>query len=524
MSSKRLELTWIGKDEVIRPEPRILLERADLSNTANDAGTENLLIHGDNLLALKSLEQDFAGKIKCIYIDPPYNTGSAFEHYDDNLEHSTWLNLMRPRLEIMRNLLSNDGSIWISIDSYESHYLKVLCDEIFGRRNFIDEIAWQRAYAPINLKKTLSKSHDYILVYAKNNDQKFELNKLPRTEKQNKDYVNIDNDPRGAWKAGNPSVGPAVPKNIYEVTLPSGRKVLPPQGRSWLYSEARLAELIADNRIYFGKDGGSVWAPKMFLSEVRDGVVAQTLWTYQEVGHNQDAKREIKELFPTDVFATPKPERLIERVLTLATNPGDIVLDSFLGSGTTAAVAHKMGRRWIGVELGEHAFTHCKVRMDAVINGEQGGISKAVGWNGGGGYKFLELAPSIINISKHGMQIISDKYDATMLAMAMAKHEGYTYAPSSEHFFKQGRGTEKSFIFTTTAAITPEYLDGIAAELGSDETLLICCTNFDPDTKRRHRNITIQRIPQILLGRCEYGKTDYNLNVIERITEEVEDA
>ena len=439
---QKLELTWVGKyDERKALEPRIMIEdpqysfgeveRGVMSNGKEWRG--NMLIHGDNLLALKALEQDYAGQVKCIYIDPPYNTGNAFEHYDDGVEHSIWLSLMRERLELLHKLLSNDGSIWISIDADESHYLKVLCDEILGRRNFIDEVIWQRSYAPINLKKTLSRSHDAILVYAKDKSDKFELNKIPRRDKQREMYKNPDNDPRGDWKSDNLSVGPAVEKNIYPITSPSGRICYPPEGYSWRLSEDRLKEFISDNRIWFGQDGSNVPSLKRFISEVKDGVTPMTLWTYQEVGHNQDAKKEIKAFGFDSIFDTPKPERLIERVLTLGSNPGDLVLDSFLGSGTTAAVAHKMGRRWIGVELGEHAKTHCYPRLKMVATGEdQGGISKAVGWKGGGGFRYYELAPSLLKEDKFGNLVINKEYNADMLAAAMAKQEGFSYSPNEE--------------------------------------------------------------------------------------------
>lgn len=523
MTSKltRLELTWPGKEDRFNPEPRILLEDKEKSFSyeptekgAVEPTYDNMLIHGDNLLALKALEQDYTGKIKCIYIDPPYNTGNAFEHYDDGLEHSIWLSLMRDRLEILKRLLSNDGgSIWISIDADESHYLKVLCDEIFGRQCFVDEVIWQRAYAPINLKKTLSRSHDTILVYCKN-PIGFELNKLPRSDEQNKDYKNPDNDPRGPWKVGNPSVGPAVEKNIYEIISPTGRVQLPPKGRSWLYSKERFAEMLADNRIWWGKDGNNIWAPKMFLSEVRNGVVAQTLWTYQEVGHNQDAKKEIKALFPEEKtpFDTPKPERLIHRVITLATNPGDIVLDSFLGSGTTAAVAHKMGRRWIGVEMGDHVYTHCIPRLQKVIKGEDaGGVTKATGWTCGGGFKFYELASSLIIKDKYGQQIISDKYNADMLAEAMCKVLGYHYKPDTEKYWKQGYSSEKSFIYTTTMAMQETSLEKIASEIG-DNNLLICCSAFIGNSSA-YPNITVKKIPSAILKKCEWGREGYPLNL-----------
>ena len=252
---QKLELTWVGKGEEPKLEPRILLENPEYSY--GDPNSPNMLIHGDNLLALKALEQEYAGKVKCIYIDPPYNTGNAFEHYDDGIEHSMWLNLMYPRLTMLRNLLSQDGSIWISIDADESHYIKIVCDEVFGRINFIDEVIWQRSYAPINLKKTLSRSHDSILVFAKDSNG-YELNKLKRRDKQREMYKNWDNDPRGDWKSDNLSVGPPIEKNIYPITTPSGRICYPPEGYSWRLSETRLKEFIADNRIWFGKGGGNV--------------------------------------------------------------------------------------------------------------------------------------------------------------------------------------------------------------------------------------------------------------------------
>jgi adenine-specific DNA-methyltransferase len=522
---QKLELTWIGKGEEPKLEPRILIENPEYSY--GDPDSENMLIHGDNLLALKALEQDYAGKVKCIYIDPPYNTGNAFEHYDDGVEHSLWLSLMKPRLDILRSLLSKDGSIWISIDADESHYLKVLCDMVFGRQNFIDEVIWQRSYAPINLKKTLSRSHDTILVYAKNSIG-FELNKLPRSVEANSAYKNPDNDPRGPWQSDNFSVGPAIEAKIYEITTPIGRKVLPPKGRCWLLTKERYQEFLDDNRIWFGSKGDGVPRIKRFLSEVKDGITAQTLWTYQEVGHNQDAKKEAKVFNDENVFATPKPEKLMERVIMLASNEGDIVLDSFLGSGTTAAVAHKMGRRWIGVELGEHAKTHCVPRLKQVVDGEQGGISKAVNWQGGGGFKFYTLAPSLLKQDKFGNWVISQEYNADMLAAAMAKQEGFKYQPHESSYWKQGQSSEQDFIFTTTQFLTVEAVDSIKDEMLPGETLMICCKSFQKECKGKYANITIKKIPQMLLGRCEYGKEDYSLNIInlpiERENEEAEVA
>ena len=511
--ANKLELTWVGKDKQIKIEPRLLIENAALSNTAKDKNTENMLIHGDNLLALKALEQKFAGQVKCIYIDPPYNTGAAFEHYDDNLEHSIWLGLMRERLVILKNLLKEDGSIWISIDDDEGHYLKVLCDEIFGRNNFVNTVVWEKKYSPQNDAKWLSDSHDFILTYAKNKEI-WHPNLLPRTEDMDARYKNYDNDPRGVWKTSDLSVKRATEKDIYPITTPSGKVVMPPLGRSWGVSKETFATLLKDNRIWFGKNGDAVPQLKRFLTDVKQGVTAMTIWKYTEVGHNQDAKKEIKKLFEDSPFDTPKPERLIERIMILATDEGDLVLDSFLGSGTTAAVAHKMGRRYIGVELGDHAYTHCKVRLDKVIEGEQGGISKEVDWQGGGGYRFYELAPTLINKDDLDEEIINTDYNADMLAAAVALHEGFKYEPDGQVFWKQSKGTENSYLFVTTKHITRAYLMSIAATMGDNEHLVIACKTFDKNVIGAYKNIMVKKIPEMLLNRCEFGKVDYNLNII----------
>lgn len=325
----KLELTWLGKEMEIKIEPRILIEDKEISNCTNDPNTENMIVHGDNLLALKALESKYAGQIKCIYIDPPYNTGSAFEHYDDNLEHSTWLSLIKPRLEILRNLLSDVGSIWISIDDDEGHYLKVLCDEIFGRNNYINTVIWEKKYSPQNDAKWLSDNHDFILVYAKNKEV-WRPNLLPRSEEMDSRYKNPDNDPRGVWKTSDLSVRRKTEKDIYEIKTPSGRIVLPPSGRSWGVSKENFQILLTENRVWFGKNGDSVPQLKRFLTDVKQGMTSMTIWKYKEVGHTQDAMKESKAINSESVFGTPKPERLIERVLTLGSNEGDLVLDSFL--------------------------------------------------------------------------------------------------------------------------------------------------------------------------------------------------
>ncbi len=531
---QKLELTWIGKDDPREAiEPRILIENPDYSYGTVETDTlpngkpwnGNMLIHGDNLLALKALEENYTNAVKCIYIDPPYNTGSAFEHYDDNLEHSIWLSLIRERLIILYNLLSPDGSMWISLDDTEQAYCKVLCDEIFGRNNFVANVIWEKKYSPSNDAKWLSDSHDFILVYAKNKET-WRPNLLPRSKDMDSRYKNPDNDPRGKWKAGDCSVKTYSASADYPITTPSGRIVNPPVGYCWRFSKEKFAELVADNRIWFGKDGNNVPAVKRFLSEVKDGMTAMTIWKYQEVGHNQEAKKEIKAFGFESVFDTPKPERLIERVLTLGSNPGDLVLDSFLGSGTTAAVAQKMGRRYIGVELGQHAYTHCYPRLKMVTDGtDQGGISKAKNWKGGNGFKFYELAPSLLKEDKFGNLVINKEYNADMLAAAMAKQEGFTYAPSAEVYWKQGYSSESDFIYTTTQFMTVEGLASIAEQMAEGETLLVCCTAFQSECKHAFENITIKKIPQMLLGRCEFAHDDYSLNIIDmpRVDEEEEE-
>ncbi len=524
--ANKLELTWYGKDETIRVEPRLLIENTELSNTAADPDTQNMLIHGDNLLALKALESKFAGQVKCIYIDPPYNTGSAFEHYDDNLEHSQWLNLMRPRLEILRSLLSDSGSIWISIDDDEGHYLKVLCDEVFGRSNFVSTVIWEKKYAPQGNAQWFTDSHDFLLVYAKNKVG-WTPNLLPRSESMNAKYKNPDNDPKGLWRPDNATISlsggqrgaqyarTGYCENIYELKAPNGKTYLPPQGRCWYYPEERMMQAIEEGKIFFGKDGQGAPQLKRYLSEVKQGATAMTIWKRDEVGDNQEAKREVRIFNPESVFATPKPERLVERVLTLGSAPGDLVLDSFLGSGTTAAVAQKMGRRWIGVEMGNHAYTHCKVRMDKVIAGKDpGGITKAQNWQGGGGYRFYEVAPTLINKDPFDEYVINEDYDANMLAAAVALHEGFHYQPDGDLFWKQSVGNENSYLFVTTRHLNSPYLDSIKDTMEEDEYLIIACRSFDSGLDKAYDNITVKKIPQMLLERCEFGKTDYNLNIV----------
>ena len=521
MKKQKLELTWIGKHKRPKLEARILLEDSEKSYHAKvrseSAAFDNRLIFGDNLLALKALEQEFTGKVKCVFIDPPYNTGSAFTHYDDGLEHSIWLGLMRDRLEIIKRLLADDGSLWITIDDNEAHYLKVLCDEVFGRANFVANAIWQKKYAPQNDAKWLSDSHDHILIYAKNKTL-WRPNLLSRTEEANSLYKNPDKDPRGVWMSDNMSVKTYSETNDYPITTPSGRIVNPPASRCWAYSQEKLQQLISDNRIWFGSKGEGVPRIKRFLIEVKSGIVAKTMWLRDEVGDNQDAKKEVKQFNAKDVFDTPKPEKLVQRIIHLATNPGDLVLDSFAGSGTTGAVAHKMGRRWIMVELGEHCHTHIIPRLQKVIDGEdQGGISKAVNWQGGGGFRYFRLAPTLIVNDKWGNQIINPDYNPEMLAEALAKLEGFTYMPSENLWWQHGYSSENDFIYVTTQSLSVEQLQVLSDEVGAGRSLLICCSAWRGITAdqaaERFPNLSLKKIPKMILKRCEWGHDDYSFNV-----------
>ncbi len=533
MNKQKLELTWIGKEKRPKLEPRILLEDPARSYHAkqrfSDADIfDNRLIFGDNLLALKALEQEFAGKVKCVFIDPPYNTGSAFTHYDDGVEHSIWLGLMRDRLEIIKRLLSDDGSLWITIDDNEAHYLKVMCDEIFGRSNFVSNLIWQKKMAPQGHAQWFSDNHDHILVYTINK-LNWSPNLLGRTEEQNSRYDRND-DERGLYTPDNFTISltggargaqyarTGVSENIYEITLPSGRKVLPPKGRCWAAKPSRYLELLADNLIVFGKGGDGVPMIKRFLKDVKQGTVPLSVLLHSEVGGNTEAKKEVREFNDSDIFSTPKPERLLERILHLATSPGDLVLDSFAGSGTTGAVAHKMGRRWIMVELGEHCHTHIIPRLQKVIDGQDpGGVTEATGWQGGGGFRYYSLAPSLIVNDRWGNPIINPEYNPAQLAEALCKLEAFSYAPSETQWWQHGHSSERDFIYVTTQNLSAEQLQALADEIGSDQSLLICCAAFHGITaaqaNERWPNLTLKKIPKMVLSRCEWGHDDYSLNV-----------
>jgi len=529
----KLELTWIGKENRPKLEPRILIGDAGRSYHAASRVSENdlfdnRLIFGDNLLALRALEQEFTGRIKCIFIDPPYNTGSAFAEYDDGVEHSLWLSLMRDRLELLRRLMTPDGSLWTSLDDSEAHYFKVLCDEVFGRECFIADICWKKRDGAPNDRK-IGTTYDHILVYgrqrtgtSKKTDAEESFNLMERTEKADSQYQSYEEpfgcDPRGPFRkvdsTGNAKGGRYVESLFYPVTNPfTGQQVFPRKGRCWVYHKDEMERMIADRRFFWGKDGKATTPMrKLFKSEAKPGMTAPTIW--DDVGLNQHAARELELIFGEKAFfETPKPEGLLKRVVQIASNPGDIVLDSFAGSGTTGAVAHKMGRRWIMVELGEHCHTHIIPRLKKVIDGEdKGGITDAVGWKGGGGFRYYRLGASLIVEDEWGNPVINPEFNAAMLAEAMCKIEGFTFEPNTDIYWQHGRSTEADFIYVTTQTLTRQMLTKLSDEVGPNRSLLICCSAFRCDVDG-FENLTVKKIPKAVLKKCEWGHDDYSLEI-----------
>lgn len=478
MSQKqRLELTWVGKYDQPNLEPRILIE--DPSKSYGDKRTENMLIYGDNLLALKALEQDFTGKIKCIFIDPPYNTGSAFELYDDSVEHSIWLSLMKPRLEILRNLLSDDGSLYVSIDFNETHYLKVLLDEIFGRGCFQREIIWRMGWLS-GFKtgaKNYIRNHDTVLFYTKEPNSYYFNKEKAYTRRE--DYVER-------------------------------------------YNSAQIKEILTElEKLNVSKDDAQNFVDFISTIGLPERYPMEDTWNcgqydkLNSINVVSFSGEKVSKMLGVAELKGQKSEALIKRIIDISTEPGDFVLDSFLGTGTTAAVAHKMHRKWIGIELRDHANTHCRPRLVKVVEGaDNAGITKAVNWKGGGGFKYYELAPSLLRKDSFENWVIDERYKPDMLAAAMAKHEGFKYCPNQTIYWKQGQSTERDFIYTTTNFVTVEMLDKIYNEMKHPESLLICCRSFSKACDGRHPNITVKKIPNMLLGRCEFGKNDYSLNIV----------
>lgn len=546
--ANKLELTWYGKDEPIKVEPRLLIENSELSNTALAPDTENMLIHGDNLLALKALEKKFAGQVKCVYIDPPFNTGQAFENYDDNMEMSIWLSLMRSRLQILHTLLKDEGTLFVHIDDGNLPYITILLDEIFGRQNRLYLITFKQGSATGHkaINPGCVTITNFVLIYAKSKSHwspnRVFTNRGERDKRYGNYITNIE-DPYTDWRII--TLTEAFAQSI-NVSIKEARKIIkehPEQMDDFVLNNCNSTiQLVnpdynsvgADTRQFIDKSREN---PQKFYKQVRDGYSDIILLGGKRIIFYKDKLKRIDGEYVAgdpltslwdDVLSNnlhneggvnfpkgKKPEALIKRCLELSTQEGDWVLDSFLGSGTTAAVAHKMNRRWIGVEMGEQAYTHCKPRLDDTIsNRDKSGITKAVNWQGGGGYHFYELAPTLINEDAFGEAIINPDYDADMLAAAVALHEGFTYQPSADFFWKQAAGNENSYLFTTTRHLTADYLDAIKSSMEDGEYLVIACRSFDKGLDKVYGNITIKKIPQMLLDRCEFGRADYNLNIV----------
>jgi adenine-specific DNA-methyltransferase len=523
MSKQKLELTWVGKDARPKLEPRILLADPKKSYHAKHRVSEfdifdNRLIFGDNLLALKALEQEFTGKVKCVFIDPPYNTGSAFTHYDDGIEHSIWLGLMRDRLEIIRRLMADDGSLWITIDDNEAHYLKVLCDEVFGRANFVANCLWQKVYSERMDAKGFSVSHDHLLVYRKTD--RFIPKQLPKDQNSSQfgffDAVaNKYYRRRSLRKEGSESLRQDRPSMWYAIPAPDGTDIWPvkPDGTEgrWRWKKDNVS-INSDQLEFVKKDSGWEIYVKQYIEESPSRPPA-TFWPTEEVGHNHEAKLEVRTFNGEDVFDTPKPERLLKRVFEIATNPGDLTLDSFAGSGTTGAVAQKMARRWIMIELGEHCHTHIIPRLKKVIDGEdKGGVTEVANWHGGGGFRYFSLAPSLLEKDRWGNWVVNKEYNAEMLAAAICKLEGFTYAPSDTRYWQHGHSTEADFIYVTTQTLNADQLQALSDDVGDEKSLLVCCSAFKGDANR-YLNLTLKKIPKMVLTKCEWGHDDYSLNV-----------
>lgn len=524
MSKTKLELTWIGKDKRPRLEPRILLEDPSKSYHAQNKVSENdifnnKLIFGDNLLALKALEREYAGKVKCIFIDPPYNTGSAFSHYDDGLEHSIWLGLMRDRLEILYNLLADDGSIWVTLDDNEAHYFKVMSDEIFGRGNFLADVIWEKADSPRSDAKYFSSRHDHLMVWAKKIDL-VQINRL-KSEEAPSHYNKTDENGKLYYLKPLRAMGAdghrhKRPSMYFPITAPDGSLVYPknPDGSDsrWQWSEKKVLQ--ESHRIDFIQTKNNWSVNFRVYFENTGGRPPETIWTHSEVGSNRTSKKEIKDLFGSEVFDTPKPERLLERIIHIATNKGDLILDSFAGSGTTGAVAHKKGRRWIMVELGEHCHTHVIPRLQKVIDGEdKGGVTESTCWQGGGGFRYYKLAPSLMKKDQWDNWVINPEYNQEMLVEAICKLEGYTYTPSETEYWNHGKGSETDFIYVTTQTLTDQQLQAISEEVGEGRTLLIIASAWRSKNIDRFTNLTLKKIPNSIIKACEWGHDDYSLNV-----------
>lgn len=526
----RLELTWTNKHlsllaredgsyEWVSPsdyrvaEVRLLNEVATVGEVGRNRAKDNLLIRGDALNALTSLARlpefarEYLGKVKLAYLDPPFNTQQSFLQYDDALEHSVWLTMMRDRLAQIRDLLAPDASVWVHCDDSEQAYLKVFMDELFGREQFIGAVLWVRRNDPRNTAQHISTDHDYLLVYAKDIGS-CSFNQLMRTDAMKSAYHNPDNDPRGPWRRGDLAARNYYSLGLYPVTTPSGRVIEgPPSGSYWRVSRERLRALDADGRIYWGTKGASRPYVKRFLSEVAEGRVPGSVWPPEEVGFVRNGKEEVRRLVEgAEPFATPKPERLLQRVIEIASGPGDIVLDCFLGSGTTTAVAHKMGRRWVGVERDASIVnTYALPRLTKVVSGEDpGGVTEATNWDGGGGFRVLDVAPSMFEADL-GLVFLARWMTNGALAEVTAAQLGYEYLADPPFCGRKGR---------TRLAV----VDGLANEavvrllvpaLEESERVVICGTAIDTDARAVLRELrpgsTLRKIPSALLQEYRAG-------------------
>ncbi len=546
--ANKLELTWYGKDEPIRVEPRLLIENTALSNTAADPDTQNMLIHGDNLLALKALESKFAGQVKCIYIDPPFNTGQAFENYDDNLEMSIWLDLMRSRLQIIHTLLKDDGTLFVHIDDQNLPYLTLLLDEIFGKQNRLYLITFKQGAATGHkaINPGCVTTTNFILIYSKSKEHwhpnRLYTNRGSRDKRYGNFITNI-NDPFPSWNLITLTEAFAEERKLSIKEARAFIKSYPEQMDQFVLEHCEsVIQLVNPDYNSVGAETRAMIdesrnKPNEILRQVRDGYSDIYLLNGKRIIFYRDKLKKVDgEYVPGEPLTTlwddllsnnlhneggvnfpkgKKPEALIKRCIELSSDLGDIVLDSFLGSGTTAAVAHKMKRRWIGIEMGKQAYTHCKPRIDdAIANNDASGITKSVDWQGGGGYRFYEVAPTLINKDAFDEYVINEDYDANMLAAAVALHEGFHYQPDGELFWKQSVGNENSYLFVTTRHLNSTYLDSIKDTMEDGEYLIIACRSFDNGLDKAYDNIAVKKIPQMLLERCEFGKTDYNLNIV----------
>lgn len=546
--ANKLELTWYGKDEPIRVEPRLLIENTALSNTAADPDTQNMLIHGDNLLALKALESKFAGQVKCIYIDPPFNTGQAFENYDDNLEMSIWLDLMRSRLQIIHTLLKDDGTLFVHIDDQNLPYLTLLLDEIFGKQNRLYLITFKQGAATGHkaINPGCVTTTNFILIYSKSKEHwhpnRLYTNRGSRDKRYGNFITNI-NDPFPSWNLITLTEAFAEERKLSIKEARAFIKSYPEQMDQFVLEHCEsVIQLVNPDYNSVGAETRAMIdesrnKPNEILRQVRDGYSDIYLLNGKRIIFYRDKLKKVDgEYVPGEPLTTlwddllsnnlhneggvnfpkgKKPEALIKRCIGLSSDLGDIVLDSFLGSGTTAAVAHKMKRRWIGIEMGKQAYTHCKPRIDdAIANNDASGITKSVDWQGGGGYRFYEVAPTLINKDAFDEYVINEDYDANMLAAAVALHEGFHYQPDGELFWKQSVGNENSYLFVTTRHLNSTYLDSIKDTMEEGEYLIIACRSFDRGLDKAYDNIAVKKIPQMLLERCEFGKTDYNLNIV----------